>query len=137
MSRFHHVNRSRKTRGDSRTIPLRDNPDYGGGLDDGKYWRCWNCHYICNVERDELGDDASKDGISYEVYDSFDNDAVYKDAATHEDKQLLLKLASIRSGHVLLQNNADGEPKTIRTNWTPVVAAGCPYCGTLNWRGDY
>jgi hypothetical protein len=149
LSRFHHINRSRKTRGDSRTIPLRGHKDYGEGQDDGKYFRCWNCGFTCNVERDELGDDASRDGISYEVYEALysggpkkdTNDYLETDAAIHgyngANVVPLLAMASARSGHVLLQNNADGTPKTVRINWTPKVNSGCPFCGTLNWRGDY
>jgi len=41
----------------SRTLPV-----YGEGADKGKYFRCWNCGWICNVDRDELGDSDSSAG---------------------------------------------------------------------------
>jgi len=101
------------------------------------------------VERDELGDSESKSGVSHEIYEALysggpkkgSNSADYyeTDAMIHGDNSgvALLVVASARSGHVLLENDADGEPKTVRLNWTPKVVSGCPFCGTLNWRGDY
>ena len=49
----------------------------------------------------------------------------------------LVHIIGMRSAHVLLENGVDGEPKTVRLNWTPDVTSGCPFCGTKNWRGDY
>ena len=60
----------------SRTIPV-----YGEGADKGKYFRCWNCGWICNVDRDELGDSDSSsgndhtdfhEGHHYSTYDVYD-----------------------------------------------------------------
>ena len=44
----------------SRTIPL-----FGTGDDAGKYYRCWNCGFICNAERDTLGDGNSYGGDNH------------------------------------------------------------------------
>lgn len=149
MSRFRHRVVRTRTRKDSRTYPLRGHKDYGEGRDDGRYWRCWNCGFICDVERDELGDSESKDGISHVIYEALysggpkkgSNSADYyeTDAMIHGDNSdvALLVVASARSGHVLLENDADGTPKTVRLNWTPSIDSGCPFCGTRNWRGDY
>lgn len=39
----------RRLRRDKRTLSL-----YGEKDDGGKYYRCWNCGFICNIERDQL-----------------------------------------------------------------------------------
>jgi hypothetical protein len=31
----------------------------------------------------------------------------------------------------------DGEAKLIRHKYTSDISRGCPFCGTLNYRGDY
>lgn len=145
MSRYRHRNRNRKVRKQSRTIPLRGHKDFGDGRDDGKYWRCWNCGFICDNERDELGD---ADGISHTVYEALysggpkkganSTDYLETDAAIHGSIQSvpLLTIASGRTGHVLLENDSAGDPKTVRINWTPETNSGCPLCGTRNWKGN-
>jgi len=57
-----------RIRKESRTIPLYGDADRGNGLDDGRYFRCWNCGFICNIDRDALGGSESRDGISYEDF---------------------------------------------------------------------
>jgi hypothetical protein len=142
MSRFRHRDRRTRIPKQSRTIPVRGHKDYGDGQDDGKYWRCWNCGFICDVERDELGDSESTDGVSHRIYDALytgGEDMNETDAMIHGDNNgvALLTMASARSGHVLLELDAAGDPMGVRLNWTPEIASGCPFCGTRNWRGDY
>lgn len=145
MSRFRRRNENKRVRKQSRTNPLRGHKDYADGRDDGKYWRCWNCGFVCDVERDELG---GGDGVSHTVYEALytggpkkganNTDYLETDAAIHGDNSSvpLLAIASGRTGHVLLQNDAAGDPQTVRVNWTPDVTSGCPFCDTRNWRGD-
>lgn len=47
----------------SRTLPV-----YGEGDDEGKYFRCCFCGWICNVDRDELGDSESSSGNEHTDY---------------------------------------------------------------------
>jgi len=47
----------------SRTLPV-----YGEGADKGKYFRCWNCGWVCNVDRDKLGDSDSGSGNEHTDY---------------------------------------------------------------------
>lgn len=54
-----HRNRSRKIRGDSRTIPLR-----GTGEDEGEWFTCWYCGWTNKVGRNALGGSDSRDGIN-------------------------------------------------------------------------
>ena len=43
-----------------RRIPLR-----GSFEDEGKYYRCWNCGFICNIERDAFGEDENLSGLDF------------------------------------------------------------------------
>ena len=49
---------------DSRTIPIYGDPIKGDGNNDGKYYKCWNCGFVCDVDRDALGDGQSRDGVA-------------------------------------------------------------------------
>ena len=138
----------------SRTIRVRGNPirgayeAHGVGEDSGKYFRCWNCGFICDVERDELGDSESRSGASSEIYAAqYSSDNINEtDGSTRQvgtpiygtsNGVPLLVIASLRTGHVVLENGADSSPKGIRLNWQPKITGGCPFCGSKNYRGDY
>ena len=41
---------SKKLRGDKKTIRIR-----GVKEDTNKYFRCWNCGFVCDSQRDSLG----------------------------------------------------------------------------------
>lgn len=65
---------SRKPRHDSKTIRMKYSGINGTAGDNGRYYRCWNCSYICKVGRERLGD-AGLDGHPFPTYvDHFDND---------------------------------------------------------------
>lgn len=120
MTRRIRVNhRSRKPVKDSKTIPLWGSPERGDGLDDGKYYRCWNCGFICDVDRDALGDAQSVSHITLDPYDLLDEygNSVADTGGTK---------------HTIFE----GEGYTT-VRYVPVVESGCPFCGTLNWKGDY
>lgn len=148
------MRRTRKLRGNSRTLPVRSRDNYteSNGVDDrgdtGKYFRCWNCGFVCNSDRDELGDKDSKAAVSTQIYDqkySSDNENT-TDGSTRQigspihgdnDGVPLLKMLTLRSGHVIHKKDAAGDNVKIRHNWEPKVTGGCPFCGTRNWRGDH
>ena len=119
MNRIRVNHRSRKPKKESKTIPLWGSPERGEGLDHGKYFRCWNCGFICDSERDSLGDAQSKSNIAYENYDLLDEYG-----------------ASVSDTGGTKHTIFEGEGYTT-TRKIPVVSTGCPLCGTLNWRGDY
>jgi len=108
----------------SRTIPIHGHADYGEGKDADRYFHCWNCGFICDVDRDALGGPADRANITTEAYTQKDQ---YGETAYH-------------------CQGAAGATQTIceaaggtwsSTRYIPVVSSGCPMCGTLNWRGDY
>lgn len=146
-----HRYRRRKTRKQSRTIPIAGHIDYGDGEDAGRYFRCWNCGFICNKDRDELGGSEERDAVSHKVYmgsastDTLDTNSDVTQISYGADIEgvndgvypLVTKL-TFRSEHVIMENDLAGDPKTIRTNYTPDEGSGgCPFCHTKNWRGDY
>ena len=50
----------RSLRKESRTLPI-----FGKGEDEGKYYHCWNCGFVCDVDRDALGDSDSSSGVAH------------------------------------------------------------------------
>ena len=111
--------RSTKPKKESKTIPLYGSPERGDGLDDGRYFECWNCGFICDLDRDTLGDSQSTSDItlkSYQLLDEYGDNV----AATGGTKHTIF----------------EGEGYTT-VRYIPDVNSGCPFCGTMNWRGDY
>ena len=114
----------RKLPKESKTLPIYGHPDRGDGEDEGKYFRCWHCRFVCNVDRDELGGPDSRNGVTateYTQVDQYGNTA-YHCVGAHGDTQTVCEA---RGG------------TWSSTRYEPVVNSGCPFCGTLNWRGDY
>ena len=140
MSRLQHTYRRRRTPKRSRTIELPGHRDYGDGIDDGKYYRCWNCGFICDVDQDELGGENSRSGATYAQYDDVysENEPPFYSGIDGENETTpLVPLLGMRSAHVVMKLDADGSESTIRRNWYNDGGTGCPFCHTLNWRGDY
>lgn len=71
MRTFHRVRKNR-IRKRSRTLPIPGHEDYGDGRDADRYFKCWNCGFICDSERDATN--ADSDGQKYsqwtDVYSS-------------------------------------------------------------------
>jgi hypothetical protein len=121
---------TRKLKKESRTIPL-----YGDGVEEadenGQYYKCWNCGWVCDTERDELGGSSDRDGLTYENYsvDGFDS--------TPGETRLAVLGGDIEHFQVALELDAEGNPLPIDEYWRAVASSGCPFCGTRNWRGDF
>ena len=111
----------RRIRSQKRTLPI-----YGEGDDAGKYYRCWNCGFICNIDRDTLGDG---DGKSYTDFVTASDG--------HSDMSDPLNGYSVLDGineyHVALKVMADGSSEVITHNFA-VQGTGCPLCHTQNWK---
>ena len=123
-SRFR--NRSRKLRKRSKTIPVK-----GFGDDAGKYYQCWYCGFMCNVDRDSLGDAESGSG---EYHQDFTGSAYGSgDSSSPLNTLALLDGADV----VLMELDASGSTKTVYHEFAPKPSGGCPQCGSTNWRGDY
>jgi len=112
MHRSSSYSRSRIPR-QKRTIRV-----YGEGTDSGKYYRCWNCGFICNVERDSLGDRPSTTGYGGIVYVPYGAPADIAAVNVHNNGEIINIITTGSRGY----------------GYLPVVEAGCPLCGTLNWK---
>ena len=112
----------------SRTLPI-----YGKGDDEGRYFHCWNCGFVCDSQRDELGDSDSSADVGYTDYNGVANEDPY----TVNAGRVICLGGDIGHYHVAMRVGPDDEPKTIRHNLKSDISKGCPFCGTTNWRGDY
>jgi len=114
----------------SRRIPLRGNKFRGDGEDSGKWFRCWHCGWICNQERDTLGDSQSTSAVTITEEIQI--------AADSGRGAVFVLGDSIQDYQVAMEYGADGSTaKGIRYSFEPDVSGGCPFCGSTNWRGDY
>lgn len=103
---------------------MKGNSIRGDGEDAGKYYKCWNCGFTCNVDRDALGDSESEANITPTAYTQVDQ---YGDTKYH-------------------CQGAAGATQTIceaaggtwsATRYQPEGSGGCPLCHSPNYRGDY
>lgn len=119
-------------RKESRTLPI-----HGTGDDEGRYFHCWNCGFVCDSQRDELGDSESEAG---DDHTDFNNpivpDPTVDTVGMNPAKQATLG-GDIGHYHVAMEIGADSEPKKPYRIYTSDVSRGCPFCGSTNWRGDY
>jgi hypothetical protein len=144
---------SYRTRHDKRTRPVKWSPsaDTEARSDKDRYFRCWNCGFICDVQRDTLGKNLrSRDGSEY--YDQYYPQSTQGDRSTTTDYQLSLegltdsvdetspragiafaRLAMLRGGAIAMESSADGTAKPIRLTYEPKTEGGCPFCGTTNY----
>lgn len=122
--------RTRKSRKDSRTIPIWGDPERGGGEDHGKYYRCWNCQSICNIERDARPKSHGHGGIpASEV--TIPELPVPCSTESPGSFYIIIGGAGPQRSHVLY-NRQSKQAKSYHR----VDAPGCWFCGSPNWRGD-
>jgi len=117
--------RSKKLRKESRTYPIYGSDERGDGLDSQRYWRCWNCGFVCDVERDFLGGDEERSQVEPIAYNQTTDDL--STAAYHCE--------GAAGATQVICEAAGGTWSRVR--YKPEVNSGCPFCGTPNWRGDY
>ena len=111
----------------SRTLPI-----YGKGADAGKYFHCWNCGFVCDKDRDELGDSSSKGGDGH--LDALD--LIVNVPGGNTANHAVLG-GSIGHYHVAALVGPDSIPVLVEHTFKSDVSRGCPHCGSTNWRGDY
>ena len=104
----------------SRRIPSKAihsgwNPDYPeNGWEDDRYVRCWNCGFVCHLDRDsrDVKGSHAQDGIRHPSAAGYDESGVTYDG-TDDDWD----------GTV----SYDGHRNDFR------VDQGCPFCGCLHY----
>lgn len=115
----------------SRTLPI-----YGEGEDKDKYFHCWNCGFVCNTDRDELGNSESSAGDDHTDYHQGHHCSTY-DSSSDASRYAVL---GGDTGHYQVAINIDtpdAVAKTIRHEHVSDISRGCPFCGSTNYRGDY
>lgn len=122
---------TRKLKKESRTIPLIGS-GVGEADESGQFYKCWNCGWVCDVERDELGGSDDTVGLAIENYSV----TSYPGSPGELTGQAVLG-GDIEHFQVTLEVDADGVPLEIEEHWRAVSVSGCPMCGCRNWRGDY
>lgn len=126
MAILHHKTRSRKLKKEARTRPIPGHFDYGDGKDSGKYYRCWNCGFPCDVDRDMLGGPDDRPNLNPEPYRLIGQYGTNLRGGASDN--------SCSRDHLVDSMTGIGYT-TYR--YKVEVDSGCPFCGTLNWRGDH
>ena len=99
-----------------------------------KLFRCWNCGFLCNTDRDKLGD-----GVGYTIKDQPDilplslGSGAFQYPGSNAQWDVTLSLEDMHTVH-LMQLDSDGNPMTVMHNFSQVVFAGCPLCGCMNYK---
>jgi hypothetical protein len=100
----------------------------GSNEDTGVYYRCWNCGFICDSTRDQIGDG---DGVS--VRDAPEYHTGYESSQDSLNYTPGIRIHGMMA--VTLENGPDGDPiTTYRHNKYPKIGQGCPLCGCKNYR---
>lgn len=137
-----------------RTIPLKgtSSPEGVSQSDEGKWFRCWNCGWRCNIERDTLGGENTRAGdgaqFYYQFYPQSDGSDRGKttdfelaeegitemdDGSTGRGNIALARLAMLRGHAVGMAQKACGSAKEIRLTYESLIYGGCPLCGSKNY----
>jgi len=112
----------------------RTRPIYGKGDDADRYFKCWNCGFVCDSHRDELGDSESRAGDDHTDYHNLvENESQLR---PNPGNKACLG-GDIGHYHVAMLLGPDENPKTVYHELTSDISRGCPFCGSTNWRGDY
>lgn len=122
--------RSKKYRKESRRIPIFGSKERGDGRDADRYFECWNCGMVCDSERDFLGGSEDSSRVTPVAYNQTDDDT--STAAYHCQGALASTSPTVTQAEC---EAAGGTWSRVR--YKPEVEGGCPFCGTVNWRGDY
>ena len=111
ISRYVHHSSRRLSR-IKRTISLPGSLD-----DDSKYFKCWNCGFTCDKDRDivECGDKGTSGGVST--------------LFGHAGEEYLVD----DNNEYIVEENRD-EIIIAVGSYYPTMTKGCPLCGSTNYR---
>ena len=106
----------------AKSIPMK-----GTGEDAGKWFKCWNCGFPCDVDReDSSGSTAGDNHIDFHSPSlGFVENGI-------EDRMLVLDEPPFY--HTIMEKDASGTAKTIVHEHLTSVTKGCPMCGTTNFK---
>lgn len=121
--------RTRLLRKRFRSRPVRGNSIRGAesanaaGKDYGKYFRCSNCGFVCDKDRDSLGGPNDKANVTPAAYTLTDQygDTAYQCQGAAGSTQTICE--------------ANGGTWA-STRYEASGSGGCPFCHTLNYNGN-
>lgn len=99
---------------------------WGADEQAGKLFRCWNCGFTCNADRDKLGD-----GVGYYATDQVLGDVFTYGTGNAMDVTLSVSLNSDIS---LIEIDSNGDPKVFKQNFSQIGSSGCPFCHSRNYK---
>ena len=112
---------------EARTRVLFDETD----TDNGQFFRCWNCGFICHDKRDSLGGSHSGDAVEHSDFTLKSPGIIPGTAGSN-----ISVLVNTQRTAASVKNGSDGTSKTV-VHSHRTTGAACPQCHSLNWRGDY
>ena len=100
-----------------------------------KLYRCWYCGFICNTDRDRLGD-----GEGFYITDEIDRPTVlnrgasaYEFPMSNNGWDVTISLDVTTTPH-LMKLDSQGSAMEGMHNNTTIVTSGCPLCGCKNYK---
>jgi hypothetical protein len=114
---------SRYIKYDRRQLPCRKKaiPRNWADTQDGKFYRCWNCGFTCNTDRDKLGS-----GDGYVTTDAILATDLVLFSGNLKANTLSVSMTTDLS---LVEVDSNGDAKIFKRNFCTTITAGCPFCG--------
>jgi len=121
--------RTRKNRlpREARTRLLFDETD----TNNGQFFRCWNCGFICHDKRDILG--GPRSGHAVEHIDFTIQSGGIIPGVADSAKSMLIDM---QNKYVTPQLDSAGNAKTVVHSYR-TTGGGCPLCHSINYKGEY
>ena len=119
---------------EKRQIPIFGSTAYISGQvaedQSNKFYRCWNCGFLCNTSKDKLGD-----GVGYyvtdapETYYNNNGSAAFQYPCSNASLNAAMIMVTTVSTPRLIKLDNVGNPLTVKHNNYEVITSGCPACG--------
>ena len=124
---------------EKRQIPIAGATAYIGGEvvkdQSNIFYRCWNCGFLCNTKKDQLGD-----GVGYYVTDAPEkywnniSSAAFQYPCSNASQQAATIMITTVSTPRLIKLDSVGNPATVIHNNDEIITSGCPACGCRNYK---
>ena len=117
----------------ARNIPFPGQPIEAFEFD--KLERCWWCKGINTVGREE--EDTGRSQMASTLSDFTRQSLGSKTPGPDKPKASISVMRSISTYRVAPKAGSDGNPRTVKNQFTITAHTGCKHCGTINWRGKH
>ncbi len=124
--RHEHIPREART-----TLVWDERAVHRGDKENGEFYKCWNCGFICHDKVHALGGSKSGDAITHLDFSTPSIGIVPGVAGS-----AISVLGDVQKSVASLALNSSGGTKTVLHSHR-TTGGGCPLCHSLNWRGDF